>query len=402
MQKRRIWRKLVKEIDTQEVVVITGPRQVGKTTTLQWLLSEIDSENKIYFDLENLVNRELFESKNYNSLISAFQAMGLSINEKLYVALDEIQLLPNLPSLVKYLHDHYQIKFFLSGSSSYYIKNRFSESMAGRKVIYEMYPLSFQEYLDFQKISHLLPVELMLDAKFSASDYELLKIHYQQYIDYGGLPRVVMTDDVDRKKQLLEEIFSSYINLDVQALADFKSTTDLRRIIKLLATRIGSKLNVNELAQITGLSRITVNNYLEFLEQTYLIRTVPVYSQSQDVQLRLQRKAYFIDTGIANINADLSSGSKFENTICHQLHPYGNLSYFSPRDGEIDFILEPLYFQEKARNNQIAFEVKETPTKSDAQILQRRAKKLGLSQARIIGKEPSARFEDYLWGGLIS
>ncbi|MFH1749817.1 MAG: ATP-binding protein [bacterium] len=394
MQNRHLWKKLLPEIDTQEIVVITGARQVGKTTTLHWLLDTIPSENKYYFDLENLIDRELFETKNYDSLIHEFQTRGLSTEKRLYIALDEIQLLPNLPSVVKYLYDHYQIKFFLTGSSSYYIKNRFSESMAGRKIVYEMFPLSFQEFLDFQGVEHVLPEKLPLTMDFPVSTYELLRTHYEQYIEYGGLPKVVLTVNVDRKKQLLEEIFSSYINLDVQTLSDFKSTNDLRKVIKLLASRIGSRLNVSELANVTGLSRITIDNYIEFLEQTYLIRTIPVFSRSQDVQNRLLKKPYFVDTGIANVNADLSGGSKFENTICNQLSLYGDLSYFANRDGEVDFILN-------YEGAPLAFEVKETPTRSDDETLKRRIQNLDISQSRIIGKEQSARFTEYLWGGLI-
>ena len=266
--------------------------------------------------------------------------------------------------------------------------------MAGRKIVYEMFPLNFQEYLDFQGLNTVLPEKLSIDSGFPVSTYELLKIHYEQYVEYGGLPKVVLTTDVERKKQLLEEIFSSYINLDVQTLSDFKSTNDLRKVIKLLASRIGSRLNVSELANITGLSRITVDNYIQFLEQTYLIRTIPAFSNSQDVQNRLLKKPYFIDTGIANVNADLSSGSKFENTVCHQLSTYGDLSYFTNRDGEVDFIIN-------YQDSQIAFEVKETPTKSDDETLKRRIQSLNISQSRIIGKEQSVRFTEYLWGGLI-
>ena len=392
---RRIWPTLVKELSTDEVVVITGPRQVGKTTTLHWLLDQIPSKNKQYFDLENLVDREMFETKNYNSLINEFQKRGLSIKEKLYIALDEIQLLENIPSIVKYLYDHHRIKFLLTGSSSYYIKNRFSESMAGRKVIYEMLSLSFQEFLNFREFPYMLGDDFPWMVEFSEVAYHQLHTYYQEYVEYGGLPRIVLTPDVNRKKILLEEIFSSYINIDVQALADFKSTNHLRRVIKLLAARIGSKLNVTEIANITGLSRITVDNYIEFLEQTYLIATVPAYSKSSDVQTRLQKKLYFVDTGIANVNTDLSSGSKFENTIHHQLSFWdGKLSYFSDRDGEIDFIFD----NGKERG---AFEVKETPTAVDYFTLVRRAEKLGITQCRIIGKEPSATFSKFLWGGFI-
>jgi predicted AAA+ superfamily ATPase len=394
MQNRLIWQKLLPEIDSQEIIVITGPRQVGKTTTLHWLLEQINSKNKLYFDLENLIDRELFETKNYDSLIQEFKTRGLKTDERIYIALDEIQLLPNIPSVVKYLYDHYQIKFFLTGSSSYYIKNRFSESMAGRKIVYEMFPLSFHEFLNFKGVVHALPETLPVNQDFSEITYELLRLDYEEYIEYGGLPKVVLTADINRKKQLLEEIFSSYINLDVQTLSDFKSTNDLRKVIKLLASRIGSRLNVSELANITGLSRITVDNYIEFLEQTYLIRTIPAYSKSPDVQNRLLKKPYFIDTGIANVNADLSSGSKFENCIYHQLSFYGDLSYFTNRDGEVDFILG-------YQGNTLAFEVKETPTHQDNETLKRRIQNLDISQCRIIGKEQSARFKEYLWGGLI-
>lgn len=396
MQNRRIWDKLLKEVKTDEVVVITGPRQVGKTTTLRWLLDKVPSSNTLYFDLENLADRELFETKNYDALLIEFQNRGLSTKEKMYIGLDEIQLLENVPSVVKYLYDHYKIKFFLTGSSSYYIKNRFSESMAGRKMIYEMLPLSFPEFIDFKGFSYTTDSKDFFEfVEFSEPAYQQLKTYYQEYIEYGGLPKVVLTPDVDRKKQLLEEIFSSYINLDVQALADFKSTTDLRRVIKLLAARVGSKLNVSEIANITGLTRVTIDSYIEFLEQTYLIRTVPAYSRSSDVQARLQKKPYFIDTGIANVNADLSSGSKFENAICHQLSFWdGALSYFSNRDGEIDFIVD-------TKADIAAFEVKETPTAVDYATLVRRAGKLGITKCRVIGREPAATFSKFLWGGLI-
>lgn len=394
MKTRQIWQKLLPEITTSEIIVITGPRQVGKTTTLHWLLEQIPSENKLYFDLENLVDREIFETKDYNSLIQEFPTRGLTDEKQMYIALDEIQLLPNLPSVVKYLYDHYQIKFFLTGSSSYYIKNKFSESMAGRKMIYEMFPLTFQEYLDFLGVSFKLPEKLELDKNFPDSTYQSLKVHYDQYVEYGGLPKVVLAKSEERKTQLLEEIFSSYINLDVQTLADFKSTHDLRKIIKLLAARVGARLNMSELANIAGLTRVTVANYIEFLEQTYLIRLIPAHSASPDVQNRLLSKPYFIDTGIANVNADLSGGSKFENTVCHQLAGYGDLTYFSSRDGEIDFILDE-------GERLVAFEVKETPTRSDETRLKRRMKNLKITQGRIVGKEQSAKFKEYLWGGLI-
>lgn len=394
MQNRQIWHQLESEIPSDEVVLITGPRQTGKTTTLKWLLSQVKTKNKAYFDLENIVTRELFEIKNYDLILNELQNRGLQTDQRLYLAIDEIQLLPSLPSLVKYLYDHYKIKFFLSGSSSFYIKNRFNESMAGRKLIFEMLPLTFQEFLDFQDAGYSLPQIEPSQLVFDRSLFQSLQSYYQEYLEYGGLPKVVLTPEISRKKQLLEEIFSSYINLDVQFMADFKSTLGLRSVIKLLASRVGTPLNLSELSSITGLNRLTIASYLEFLEQTYLIGTIPAFSKSLGVQTRLRKKVYFVDTGIANINADLSSGSKFENSIFCQLRSWGKLSYYSDKQGEIDFILTN-------QSGKTAFEVKETPTPADLRTLQRRAATIGLSESRLLGKNVPAHFTDFVWGGAI-
>lgn len=391
MQYRQIWAKLKEEIETEEIIVITGPRQVGKTTTLKWLLEQIKSTNKIYLDVENVIDRELFEVKDYNQVVVELERRGLNVNKRLYVAVDEIQLLSGLPSVVKYLYDRYKIKFFLTGSSSFYIKNHFSESMAGRKVVYEIFPLSFQEFLNFKNVTYTLSDELDLTSPVSVQAYNMLSDYYDEYIEYGGLPKVVLATATNKKRQILEEIYSSYINLDVQVLGDFKSIKDVRDVIKLLAARVGSRLNVSEIAKITGLSRVTIDNYVEFLEKTYLIRMIPAYSSSTSVQTRSLKKPYFIDTGIANTNANLSSGAKLENTVCHQLSFYGDVTYYSARDGEIDFIL----------NKDIALEVKETPIYKYYKALKIRGLNLGLTKHRLIGKNLPATFDDFLWGGLI-
>lgn len=388
---RIIWDQLKKEIDTNEIIVITGPRQVGKTTTLNWLLNEISSKNKMYFDFQNISDRELFETKNFNTIIDEIINRGFTTDEKLYIAIDEIQLLDTIPGIVKYLNDHYNIKFFLTGSSSFYIKNKFTESMAGRKLVYEMFPLRFQEFITFKGITYNLPESIDLKGDFNKNAFNLLAPFYREYIEYGGLPKIVLTDNIDRKKELLKEIFSSYITLDVEAMADFQSSTELRKVIKLLATRVGNRLNVNEISKIAGISRSTVSSYIEFLEKTYLIRDLSVYSKSINVSSRLPSKIYFVDTGIANLNADLSSGAKYENTVCHQLSFYGDLNYYETRDGEIDFIL----------NNNTAFEVKETPTDTSLSRLKARATAIKINKYRVIGKEESAKFNNYLWGGII-
>ena len=397
MKTRDIWQTLKNDLEKDEVLVLTGPRQVGKTTTVSWLLSQIPSKNKYYFDFENIANRNLFDVQNYDVLIQEFQNLNLDTSQKMYIAIDEIQLLPNLPSVIKYLYDHYKIKFIITGSSSYYLKNLFSESMSGRKIVHELYPLSFGEFLRFKGEAFTLP-EFSFELTFSDFAYQKLKNLYDEYIEFGGLPKVVLASNASDKKTLLQMIFSSYIQLDVQTLSEFRSVRDFTKLVELVSSRIGNKVNVSNLAQILGVSRQTVDSYLAFMEQTYLIRFVKPFSKSTDVSLRIAPKIYFVDSGIANINYDLSGGVKYENTICHQLFLYANqsafgreLTYFSNEDCEIDFIL----------NKAQAFEAKETPVETDRSRLSNNTRKLGISQYRLIGENKPAVYDDFIWGGMI-
>lgn len=121
-------------------------RRVGKSTALKYLLSQIEHSNKTYIDLEKIENRVLFSENAYATIEAGLKSLGINFNKPCIIALDEIQLVPSSVSVIKYLYDTYGIKFLLTGSSSFYLKNHFSESLAGRKRIFEMYPLTFQEF----------------------------------------------------------------------------------------------------------------------------------------------------------------------------------------------------------------------------------------------------------------
>ena len=397
---RYLWDTLAKELDTREALVITGARQTGKSTTLKWLLEQIESDNKLFLDLTLQSTRELFESYDAEGILLALKGRGLDFSQRAYIAIDEIQYSKQVPMIVKYLVDHYHIKFFLSGSSAYYLKNHFAESMAGRKLIFEMFPLSFQEYLDFKNLNFTLPnlSEVLSSEKELTFDrylYNSIEGHYEDYINFGGFPAVVLESDLKRKQQKLDEIFTSYIDLDVEHLADFRSIGNLRKVIALLAVRVGSKVNVNDLSTITGLSRPTIQSYMEFLEKTYLIRLLPVTSKSSDVKTRKQSKVYFVDTGIAVRNADLSGGNKFENTLCHQLQRYGKLSYYDQK-GEVDFILEV------SSGKRFALEAKESPLPTHLKSLTIRSAQIDPQAVALIGRNATEKFSNYLWGGSIA
>src|SRR3989344_4118978 len=148
--KRKIYQDLLSHTQSPLVTVLTGMRRTGKTTLVTQLLEDIPNRNSLYLDLQRPDNRELFHQKNYDGIYEAFVKRGLSKDQDMVVAIDEIQLAPDSPGVIKYLSDHKKIKFIVTGSSSYYLKNLFTESLAGRKKVFELFPLDFGEFLTFK------------------------------------------------------------------------------------------------------------------------------------------------------------------------------------------------------------------------------------------------------------
>lgn len=390
MYPRKIYPQLEAHLETPQVTVITGMRRTGKTTAVKHLMGKITSTNKIYIDLERMDNRSIFDQENYDVILNSFGQLGLDTKQKAYVLLDEIQLVKNMPSIVKYLHDAYQIKFIVTGSSSYYLKNLFSESLAGRKKIFELHPLDFAEFLTFKNIPH--KNEIFANKQFGLAEYERLRGYYEEYVAYGGFPKVVMTNDVAEKKELLFDILDSYINIDIKTLSDFRNLDNVSKLLKMLAQRSGTKLDYAKISRLVGISRETALNYIDFFEKTYIIFRVPVLAKNPDREIVKAQKLYFCDNGFLDILADLSGGSKFENAIFNQLRHHGKIQYYSLKNGrEIDFILD----------GEIGFESKETPTEQDQRKLNNLCQDAGISTGRLVGRFAVPNFNNYIWGGEI-
>jgi uncharacterized protein len=391
---RSLFPILKNALSDRRIVVITGMRRVGKTTTLHWLLDQIPTPNKIFLDLERLDHRAIFQENNYDLVLNALRNQGLDVAQPLVVALDEIQYAPNLPSVVKYLFDHYGIKFLLTGSSSFYLKHYFSESMAGRKVVYEMFPLGFGEFLDFRGVPYRRRISWE-EMRFDPQEFERLKSYYDEFVTFGGLPDVVLEARQEAKKEILNDVFSSYINIDVRTMADFKKTAELQQLLKVLALRVGNRLDYTKLSQVVGISRPTLNEYLEFLEKTYVIHRLSAFA-GPDKAAVLGKKLYFRDNGITGILAQPGEGALFENAVFNQLAALGELAYLSKgNEYEVDFVLTP------PLKPPVGLEVKFHPLAADDQRLKRIAQKNGLAHSWIVGRYPTPGFSDFLWGGMI-
>ncbi len=375
---RNLEKRIAPFLESMEAIVVTGMRRVGKTTLLRHISKSIKSENKAFFDLENPIDQQFFEESDYNRIITKLGKMGLSTGERIYLFIDEIQAMKNIPSVVKYLIDHHNVKFFLSGSASYYIRNLFSESLAGRKYIFELFPFSFDEFLRAKK--EISPPDKNAGTQnISKWEYQMYDKLLDEYLCYGGFPDVVLAQSELSKKEKLKSIFSSYYQLEVEKMSDFRKKTKVRDLIFLLMERTGSKIDISKLSVQLGVSRNTVMEYLAFLEDTYLIHTISPYSKNRDVEIRGAKKFYFCDTGILNHFANVSEGSLFENLCFSFLRkPENKINYWQKKDGqEIDFIV----------NEKIAYEAKLFATEQDLRKLRRRSESIGMSDYKIISKK---------------
>lgn len=388
---RDVYQVLEDAMEVKQIITITGMRRVGKTTAVKYLSEKIAGTNKLYFDLEQVENRLLFRQENYQQIVKDLELLGLDFSVKAFVMIDEIQLVPEITSVVKYLYDTYDIKFIITGSSSFYLKNHFSESLAGRKRIIELHPLSFTEFLRFREAGMRLPEEPF--GSFNEQSYLRLLPYYLDYMKFGGFPEVVLANKESDKIALLKDIINSYLSLDIKFLADFSKADDVYKIIKMLSLRAGNRIDYTKISGISGMNRQLIKEYLLFFEQTYLIRQVPAFVKSPDREIALQKKLYFTDNGILSILGNTSSGALLENTVANQLALHGNIQYYTRRDGrEIDFIL----------NEDIAVEVKETPGTHDLRTLNNRALSLGITKTMLVGLyHGNPAFSDFIWAGSV-
>lgn len=385
---RDIYEKIRPYFDSPEAIIVTGMRRTGKTTLLHLVFDQIKSKNKLFLDLENPLNRKYFEETNYDRIKVSLEFLGIDFTGRPFIFLDEIQMVKNLPSVLKYFIDHYHVKFFLTGSASFYLKNLFTESLAGRKYIFELFPLSFREFLLFKESALRIP-ETAIDI--TRPIYEAIRPLYDEYILFGGFPGVVLKSSAEEKRKALEEIFSSFFQLEILQLGDFRRNDVIRDLMLLLIQRLGSRLDIQRISKELGISRPTLSEYISFLEGTYFIKRIRPFSSGKDSEIRKMPKVYVCDTGLANHLARLDPGSLFENSIFQNLGLKGELNYYQKKGGtEIDFIVD------KSQ----AYEVKVSPQESDVKRLRSMAMDLKLEGFKVVSKNYSD-LENVIYGFML-
>jgi hypothetical protein len=294
-----ISRILAKNIEDKffkgKAILLFGARQVGKTTLLEQLL------NKQTYPFVHISGDEPDIREEFKNITSTQIKNYIGQHQILFI--DEAQRIQNIGLTLKLITDNIKnIQVIAAGSSTFEMANQMNEPLTGRKFEFTLYPFSFKELVN---------------------QFGLLeeKRQLEQRLVYGTYPEIITTKD--DKAELLTLISDSYLYKDILMLDSIKKPKLLHKILKALALQIGSEVSFNEIAQLVGADKGTIEKYIHLLEQTFVIFTLPSYSKNVRNELKKSKKIYFYDCGIRNaiignfssINTRTDIGALWENYL---------------------------------------------------------------------------------------
>lgn len=274
-------------LKTKKVTIILGARQVGKTTLIKHVLKD---KNVIYLNFDVDIDKQKFMAGKNLSPSDAKISFG---NPKILV-IDEAQRVSETSRIVKGWYDsEIDLKIIMLGSSSLNILDQSAENLTGRNEKLFLTPFVFSEILSSQSwYSSVFSAE-QLQEDFKDQIQTIL----MQALVFGGYPEAVTTDS---KIDYLNNLSSDYLLKDILHLSLVKTPELLKKLLMLLAYQIGSEVSVNELSNNLNISRVTIDRYLDLLEQTFVVFRVPAFSTNPRKEIVKSSKIYFWDTGIRN------------------------------------------------------------------------------------------------------
>ena len=336
----------------EKIILLTGPRQVGKTTILRILEEELKKDTKTLFytcDLE--IGNPLFkEPRLFINLLEA----ELGQRPKIYVFLDEFQYIPQAGLFLKPVFDRLKsrVQFLVSGSSSLEI-SRNREFLTGRKIEFSITPFTFKEWLDVSptySFPHEIPIEHTADLTCFFETYRIeLEGRALSYLNWGGYPEPAF-EFPENKLLIIREIIGTYLQKDIAGFLNISKLESFNNLIRLLAAQTGGLVNRNEISGTLGLNMGTLNKYLAVLEGTYMFTFLAPFFSNIRKEISKMKKVYIFDTGVRRIitqgrlaeSLDEISGPDIENFVFTILksHPgIVKLNYYRTiSKSEIDFI----------------------------------------------------------------
>ncbi|HPJ55537.1 MAG: ATP-binding protein [Bacteroidales bacterium] len=274
MIQRALEKKLLSDIKPQKVVLLLGARRVGKTVLMEKLIREY-GDGVVFLNGEDYATVEMLSARTISSYKQLFQGVKL-------LAIDEAQNIPHIGNILKLIIDHIEgLSVIVSGSSSFDLYNMAGEPLVGRSNHYMLYPFSLKE------------------LSKEESGVETMQLLEERLV-YGMYPELIHISDFDKKKQYLLEVVNSYLLKDILMIDGIKNSSKMRDLLRLVAFQMGSEVSYDELARQLGLSRNTVEKYLDLLSKIYVIHKLPAFSQNKRKEVTKSSKWYFTDNGIRN------------------------------------------------------------------------------------------------------
>jgi predicted AAA+ superfamily ATPase len=327
---------------TGEIIFVKGVRRSGKSTILRNHIENLIAggvdKNRILF-----VNLEDPRFASYLSLglleaIKEAYIYYLSPTEKPYIFLDEIQ---NIDHFEKWLLKEYELKqsyLFATGSNSKLLSREIGSSLSGRYLGVYVSPLSFREFLHFKGVERISPYSLI-------SQRLVFEKYFEEFMSYGGFPQVVLTEDNSLKEAELKSYFDSILLRDIVARYKLDSFRSLEQLAILLLSSIANPMSVSKVRKKLGVSFDLANRYFEYLENTYMIQTLPLFDWSLQKQFTNPRKIYSIDTGLSkrvSFEVGRRIGDLLENIVYLELkREFDELYYFKTKQNyEVDFLVK--------------------------------------------------------------
>ncbi len=275
MIKRILKENILKHAFQGQVLIIQGPRQVGKTTLSLEIVKDLKAKGGVQiFNCDDPDHRELLENKGLESLKGA-------IGNARIVFIDEGQKLSTIGQTLKLLVDHFKktIQIIVTGSSTMNLLDKTQEALTGRKKVYSLYPISAEEVT-------------------AGVDFDEKKLGI--FLVFGSYPHVVTAQKREDKIDALKELKTSYLYRDVFDFQGMKNADIFMNLVKSLAYQIGNEVSYTELANLLRINRATVERYIHVLEQSFIVFRLPVFTKNKRRELSKLRKIYFYDVGIRN------------------------------------------------------------------------------------------------------
>lgn len=270
----RLYQNLNKFLKPNKVLVIYGPRQVGKTTLLKDFLATCPLKYRLDSG-EDLRVKEVFDSSDFKKIKDYVKGYQL-------IAIDEAQKIPNIGQGLKILVDQVpKIKVIATGSSSFELSGQVGEPLTGRKITLTLFPIAQSEF----SLTH--------------NHFEL-KNKLNEYLVFGSYPEVAASESIEEKKRILNELTGSYLLKDILELEKVKSSKILSDLLRLLAFQVGNEVSLSELAGQLGIDAKTVARYLDLFEKAFVVYNLRGFSRNLRKEITKKSKYYFYDNGIRN------------------------------------------------------------------------------------------------------